>query len=202
MLSVLTSSVMRSGDSRFASSTSRVGKHRAPAIGRDHELVEIAFGVDGDEPDQFSGLFRDDDRCIRHQLISPARAPPRHARGEIDRRIGLLPGLQPQRDGGIFVVGAIGTQVKRPLPSSLRGFLFGHDLIRKPVPTFRDHAPTVPSASARCGGCACRRPRSRRCRAAGIRRSRPRPAAAPERRAKSDTAPPRSRAPTTTPSST
>ena len=61
---------------------------------------------------------------------------------------------------------------------------------------------TAPSASARCGGCACRPLRCWRSRAAEIRQSPPRPAAAAANRARRDTAPPRSRAPTTAPSST
>ena len=55
---------------------------------------------------------------------------------------------------------------------------------------------TVPSASARCGGCACRRPRWRRVPAAGIRRSRRRPAAAQDAERDQVLPPPRSRAPT------
>src|SRR5436190_11615687 len=47
-----------------------------------------------------------------HQLVAPARAPPCHAGGEIDCRIGLLPGPLPKSDGGVFVFGAVGTQLK------------------------------------------------------------------------------------------
>src|SRR3954468_7595776 len=47
-----------------------------------------------------------------HQLVAPARAPPCHAGCEIDCRIGLLPGPLPKSDGGVFVFGAVGTQLK------------------------------------------------------------------------------------------
>ena len=118
-LSLLTSSVTPPGRQAFRFIDQRGGEFRAPVIGADHELVEIARCIDGHEPDQRVRLFGDDDRGIRHQLAAPALAPPRHARGEIDRGIGLLPGLPPQLDRGVFVLGAIGARsVKsgRPLP--------------------------------------------------------------------------------------
>ena len=93
------------------------GEFRTPVIGRDHQLVEIACRIDGDESDQRARLFGDDDGGIRHQLVAPAFAPPVDARVEIDRWIGLLPGLEPQRDGGVFVVGAIGAKLKGGLIS-------------------------------------------------------------------------------------
>ena len=104
-------------------------------------------------------LLGDDDRGIRHQFVAPALAPPRHARGEIDRGIGLLPGRRHSVDRRVFVLGAIGTEME--------GGAHASKLVT-----------TVPSASARCGGCACRLLRWARCRAAGIRQSRRRPAAA------------------------
>src|SRR5260370_28424189 len=79
----------------------------------DHELVEIAFGVDGDEADRRARLLRDHDRGIWHQFATPALAPPGHARGEINFGIGLLPGPLPQCDYRVFVLGAIGTELKR-----------------------------------------------------------------------------------------
>ena len=45
-------------------------------IRADHELVEIAVCIDGDEAGQRAGLLGDDDRRIRHQLAAPALPPP------------------------------------------------------------------------------------------------------------------------------
>src|SRR5690242_9699057 len=115
-------------------------------LGADDKLVEITLAVDRYEPDQRARLLDDHDGRIRNQFVPPALAPPGDARGEVDGGISLLPGAAPQFDGGIFVVGAIGAKAK-----------IAH--------------PTVPSASARCGGCACRLLRSARRRAAGIRQS-------------------------------
>src|SRR6202011_3421952 len=136
--------------------------------------------------------------------------------------IGLLPGPLPQRDGGLFIFGAVGAKgilrghrvpgewcegiaraERDPGPSG-RIFIIiisGSRIVARERSLVRDTSPNVPSASARCGGCAGRLLRLGRYRAAGIRRNRRRPAAAPVRRARSDTAPPRSRAPTTIPSS-
>ncbi len=52
--------------------------------GADHELVEVTFEIDRHKSDQRTGLFRNNDRRIRHQFVAPALAPPWHARGEID----------------------------------------------------------------------------------------------------------------------
>ncbi len=90
----------------------RITQFRTPVTGADHQLVEIAFAIDGHKSDQRAGLIGDDDRRIRHQIVAPALAPPRYARGEIDSGIGLLPGLLPQRDRGVLVVGAIGAKMK------------------------------------------------------------------------------------------
>src|SRR5258707_5257272 len=79
----------------------------------DHKLIKVAFFVDGDEADQRARLLRDHDRGIRHQFAAPALAPPGHARGEINFGIGLLPGPLPQCDYRVFVLGAIGTELKR-----------------------------------------------------------------------------------------
>ena len=82
-------------------------------VGIDHELVEIAVAVDGDEAGQRAILFRDHDRGLRHQLVAPALAPPLHPRGEIDLRIGLLPGAMPEVDRRRFVGGHVGAEVER-----------------------------------------------------------------------------------------
>src|ERR1700760_1314725 len=79
----------------------------------DHELVEVTRGIDGDEAGEFIADLCDDDCGIRHQLMTPALTPPSHARGEVDRWIGLLPGALPQRDGGVFVIDAIRAQGER-----------------------------------------------------------------------------------------
>ena len=74
------------------------------------------------KPTSRAGLFGDDDRGVRHQLVAPAFAPPGHARVEIDRGIGELPGLEPQRDRGVLVLGAIGAKretVVRPTHRSV-----------------------------------------------------------------------------------
>src|SRR6476620_12680443 len=81
--------------------------------GADHELIEITFEIDRHKSDQRIGLFCDNDRRIRHQFLAPALAPPRHACGEIDFWISLLPGSLPQRDRGVFVLAPVRTQVKR-----------------------------------------------------------------------------------------
>jgi hypothetical protein len=81
-------------------------------IGRNHELVEIALRIDGDEAGQCARLLRDNDRGIRHEFAPPALAPPRDARGEVDCRIGHLPGVPPQFDRGVFVLGAIAAEVE------------------------------------------------------------------------------------------
>src|SRR5580704_733666 len=78
--------------------------------GRDYKLIEIGVDVDGHESGECGGFFRDDDRRVRHQFVAPAFAPPRHARGKIDGGVSLLPGLTPQRDGGVFVLWAIGAE--------------------------------------------------------------------------------------------
>ena len=140
------------------------------------------------------------------------------------------PGVTPQCNRRVFVGGRVGTQGERKRSSCVprtqrsaprfatgalqsRGPFCASTSNRGPgsaerheerctASGTREWDITVPSASARCGGCACRLLRSRRYRAAGIRQNRPRPGAAPARRAKSDIAPPRSRARTTIPSST
>ena len=72
-----------------------------------------AVGPGGrDEADQRIRPLGDHDRRIRHQFVAPACSPPIDARGEIDRRIGLLPGALPQVDGCVFVFGAIGAQAE------------------------------------------------------------------------------------------
>src|SRR5258705_11733212 len=81
--------------------------------GADHELVEITFEVDRHKSDQRIGLFCNNDRRVRRQFVAPALAPPWHARGEVDGRIGLLPAALPQRDRGVLVLAPIGAQVKR-----------------------------------------------------------------------------------------
>src|SRR5579872_555251 len=172
-----------------------IGKFCSPMAGGYDKLVEIGVGVDRDESDELAYFFGDDDRGLRHQLLAPALTPPRHARGEIDFRIGFEPSLTPQRDCGVFVVVAIGAEGEgqsRRVPG---------EWCEGSARTERDTGPTAPSISIRYGGCGGRLPRSSRYRAAEIRQSRPRPAAAPARRAKSDIAPPRSRAPRTIPSS-
>src|SRR3954454_5609984 len=86
------------------------GQGGAPAIASNHQLVEITFSVNSDKPNQCARLFSNNDLRSRHQLVAPALAPPCHARGEIDSGIGLLPGLLPQRDRRVFVLGAIGAK--------------------------------------------------------------------------------------------
>ncbi len=84
----------------------------AIVIGADHQLVEIIFAIDRHKSEQCAGLFRDDDRRLRHQIVAPALAPPRYAGREIDSGIGLLPSLLPQGDRGVFILRAIGAKVK------------------------------------------------------------------------------------------
>src|ERR1700722_13704164 len=80
---------------------------------RDHELIQIARrSIDGDEADHVVLHLRDDDLGGRQELVAPALAPPVEARGEIDIRIGRLPGAQPQCDGGVFIVRPVGPQRK------------------------------------------------------------------------------------------
>src|SRR5256885_7192391 len=81
--------------------------------GIDHELVEIAFAVDGDEAGQRTVLLGDDDRGLRHQILAPALAPPVQPRGEVDLWIGLLPGAMPELDRRRLVRVAIGPEVER-----------------------------------------------------------------------------------------
>src|SRR5579864_8571733 len=82
-------------------------------LGIDHELVEIAVTVDGDETSQRAVLFGDHDRGFRHQLVAPALAPPVHPRSKIDLRIGLLPGAMPEVDRRRFVSVRVGAEVER-----------------------------------------------------------------------------------------
>src|SRR5450755_2351973 len=142
-------------------------------IRRDHELVEVAAIIDGDKARDGVRLLGDNDLGLRHQFVAPALAPPIHTLREIDRGIGELPGALPQRDRGVLVRGLIGAKVKATAHACAVVAAF--------APGVRV-ALIVPSASARCGGCAYRRPRWWRCRAAGTRQIRPRPAAAPARR--------------------
>src|SRR4051794_20897756 len=79
----------------------------------DHELVEIAFAVDRDEAGQRAVLLADDDRSLRHQILAPALAPPVQPRGEVDLRIGLLPGAMPEVDRRRLVRVAIGAEAER-----------------------------------------------------------------------------------------
>src|SRR5438105_13777659 len=81
-------------------------------IGRDHQLVEVAFAIDGYEAAQCTGLFGDSDRRIRHEFVAPALAPPCHPRCELDVRIGLLPGVLPQRDRRVFVLSPLRAEAK------------------------------------------------------------------------------------------
>src|SRR3954468_24065862 len=80
--------------------------------GIDHELVEIAVAIDGDEAGQCAVLLRHDDRSLRHQIPAPALAPPVKPRGEVDLRIGLLPGAMPQVDRVGLVLWKVGTEVE------------------------------------------------------------------------------------------
>jgi len=67
-----------------------------PVIGADHELVEITFEIDGHKSGHHPGLLGDNDGGVRHQVVSPALAPPRQACHEIDSGIGVLPDPQPK----------------------------------------------------------------------------------------------------------
>jgi hypothetical protein len=84
---------------------------RAPGLRRHHDLIEIAgLGIDRHETDHALVQFRDADGRRRYQFMAPARAPPVHARREIQVRIVLLPGPPPQFDRSIFVCRQIGAQ--------------------------------------------------------------------------------------------
>src|ERR1700688_1255287 len=76
---------------------------RTPMRRGNHELIEIACRVDGHEACKLARSLGADDRRPGYQLATPALAPPRNPRGEIDSRIGLLPARLPQRDRGVFV---------------------------------------------------------------------------------------------------
>ena len=88
------------------------GQHGAPVIGSDHELVEVARGIDGHKSDQGIFLFGEQDAGVRHQFMAPALTPPADPRGKIDGGIGLLPGFQPQGDRRVFILGAIGAKLE------------------------------------------------------------------------------------------
>jgi hypothetical protein len=78
----------------------------------DNQLIKVVSGVDRDKSGQNAGLLGDNDGGIRHQLVAPALAPPRHACGKVNPWIGLLPGSLPQLNRCVLVLGTVGTQVK------------------------------------------------------------------------------------------
>src|SRR4051794_20814390 len=80
--------------------------------GIDHELVEIAVAVDGDKAGQRAVLLRHDDRSLRHQIPTPALAPPVQPCREVDLRIGLLPGAMPELDRGGLVLWTVRAKVE------------------------------------------------------------------------------------------
>src|SRR6516225_914601 len=149
----------------------RRGDAQSPRFRRDHGLIDVEGAViDGHKAEHSSAAFRHRDRCRRHELIAPALAPPVDAVVEIDLGIGELPGAPPQFDRLSLVVGRIAAKREGRADHRVRWNMLarlGHAL-----------GLTAPSASARCGGCGQRPPRSCRYRSAETRRSPLRPAVA------------------------
>ena len=113
-LSVLTCRSRPCGDSALGFGDQRRRDAAAPGFRRHHDLVEIEGArIDGDEADQLSVGFGHRDGRGRHQLVAPAFTPPVEPRGEVDLRIGELPGAAPQLDRRVLVGGHIGAQCER-----------------------------------------------------------------------------------------
>jgi hypothetical protein len=89
---------------------------RAPAFRRDDQLIKITrLRIDGDKADHRLRSLGNHDFSRRHQFVTPTLAPPIEPRGEIERRIGRLPGPQPQRDRGVLVANLVGSQVQEKI---------------------------------------------------------------------------------------
>src|SRR6516165_589389 len=96
---------------------------RSPGFGGHHHLIEIeALWIDGDKADDPTIGFCNCDGCNRNEILVPALPPPFEAGGEIDRRVGDLPGPAPKLDRRILVCGQVATQRKGRAGRDLRRY--------------------------------------------------------------------------------